>query len=498
MRAMSWACVWVSLLSLALFVHTVTLMQSPGSLNGLSGALALVGVGKDGDSGRWSGDLREIEFAWNRLCYGPPPEVLRVALFVKTWPIGGTPGGLERHAMTLHQVLADRGHTIHVFTVDAGPDRRVGEAVDNNLHIHFVRGSAAKWSYDHESAWRAFLEFNSTQPFDIVHTESVALMHHHARGVDNVVASWHGIAFEVVHGDIVADLVFRKPGEDRTPAVHESMSSRLSRVADEIRFFHGYRHHVAISDHVGDILRTVYEIPVENVHVIFNGVDETKFRPDAALGVAFRAKHGVPENARLVLGAAGRLVQDKGHPVLFEAFQKILETHSDVYLLVAGAGPWGDRYKELSPNALMIGALPPSELAEFYNALDIFVNPTLRSQGLDLTLLEAMQCGKPLLATRFSSITKTVIVDKALGYTFSPNVEALVSALEMVVRDGKEVLRAKGAVCKDYAESIFTASKMGSAYERLFLCMKDAKYCQYPLPSDKCQPTKPLFRRPYL
>lgn len=493
-RSVPWMCVWATIVSGVLLCHTLALMLVPGTLEGLTGKIS-VGCRGDGDVARsWSGDLREIEFAWNRLCFGPPPTKLTMALFVKTWPIGGTPGGLERHAMTLHQVLADRGHEVHVITVDVGPDRRVGEVMDNGLHIHFVKGNV-NWKYDHETAFQAFLQLNATIPFDVVHTESVALMHHRANGIPNVVATWHGIAFEVVHTDIVADLVFRKAGEVRTPERLQSMTGRLTRVSDEIRFFQEYRHHVAISDYVGDVLRTIYELPTEHVAVILNGVDDAKFTPDLARGAAFRAKHGVPPNASLVLGAAGRLVQDKGHPVLFEAFSKILETHNDVYLLVAGAGPWGDRYKELAPNALMTGALPPAELAEFYNALDIFVNPTLRSQGLDLTLLEAMQCAKPLLATRFSSITRSVIVDPSLGYTFSPNVDALVSALETVIRDGKDVLRTKGEACKEYAASLFTATKMGTAYERLFLCIKDDRYCHYPLPSDHCQPRKPLFQR---
>ena len=41
----------------------------------------------------------------------------------------------------------------------------------------------------------------------------------------------------------------------------------------------------------------------------------------------------------------------------------------------------------------MLGAVPPGKLKAFYNALDVFVDPTLRP-GLDLTLMEAMQCGK--------------------------------------------------------------------------------------------------------
>lgn len=187
----------------------------------------------------------------------------------------------------------------------------------------------------------------------------------------------------------------------------------------------------------------------------------------------------------MVLGAAGRLVRDKGHPLLFEAFSEILKKHQDVYLLVAGSGPWGDRYAELAPNAKTLGPLTPSQLADFYNAIDIFVNPTLRSQGLDHTLLEAMQCGKPLLATHFSSIVMSVITNKKFGYTFSPNVDSLIAALEAVVHDGIDTLRVKGQTCLVYASRMFSATKMASAYERLFLCMTKELHCQYPLPSDR-------------
>ncbi|KAH8965158.1 hypothetical protein BDL97_04G104000 [Sphagnum fallax] len=435
----------------------------------------------------WSGDLRELQTAWNRLCYGPPPDFMRIALFVKKWPMGGIPGGLERHAMTLHRVLANRGHEIHVFTMSAD-GQEFDDHIDKNLHIHFFKPNAGG-TFDYSEAWEQFSKMNSSNPFDIVHSESVALPHWRARDIPSLAASWHGIAFEVIHSDIVQDLI-RKPAEPRSMELQQSMSGRLARVADEVRFFHNYHHHVATSDYVGDVLHTIYQLPLRNVHIILNGVDEAKFHPDPAKGAAFRTKYSVPTNASLVLGAAGRLVRDKGHPLLFEAFSKILKKHKDVYLLIAGSGPWGDRYEELAPNAKTVGPMTPIELTEFYNAIDIFVNPTLRSQGLDHTLLEAMQCGKPLLATHFSSITWSVIINKNFGYTFSPNVESLITALESVIQDGKETLQTKGLVCLDYASFMFTATKMGSSYERLFLCMKNTTYCHYPLATDCSVPEK--------
>lgn len=107
------------------------------------------------------------------------------------------------------------------------------------------------------------------------------------------------------------------------------------------------------------------------------------------------------------------------------------------------------------------------------------MNPTLRPQGLDLTLMEAMMSGKPVMASRFPSIKGTIIVDDEFGFMFSPNVESLVEALEKVVEEGREKLAQRGKACREYATSMFTAKKMALAYERLFLCIKNATFCSY-------------------
>jgi glycosyltransferase involved in cell wall biosynthesis len=53
--------------------------------------------------------------------------------------------------------------------------------------------------------------------------------------------------------------------------------------------------------------------------------------------------------------AAERLLQDKGHSLLFEAFGENLKRHKGVYLLVAGSGLWRERYEELASYAKTLG-----------------------------------------------------------------------------------------------------------------------------------------------
>ena len=127
----------------------------------------------------------------------------------------------------------------------------------------------------------------------------------------NLVVSWHGISLEGLHSAIYQDLI-RGPGEPVSPSFNHTLGAAIFKVLDEIRFFKSYAHHVAISDSTGEMLRDVYQIPKGRVHVILNGVDEDEFGPDHELGEKFRSEIGVPNDATVVMGIAGRLVKDKG------------------------------------------------------------------------------------------------------------------------------------------------------------------------------------------
>ncbi|KAL6985551.1 hypothetical protein U1Q18_018927 [Sarracenia purpurea var. burkii] len=440
-----------------------------------------------GQSNPWSGDLLTAKFPWNRLPFldnnHPPPLQLKIAVFSKKWPVGAAPGGMERHAHTLHTALSRRGHQVHVFTSPqeksdpAASQERINRPANLPPFIHCHDGEPDRWRYN--KAWELYEEEDRRKPFDVVHSESVALPHWLSRRLSNLAVSWHGIALESVHSSIYQELV-RRPDEPISSAFNNSLQGVIPKVLNEIRFFKNYKHHVAISDSCGEMLRDVYQIPTRRVHIIVNGVDEEEFREDSRLGQEFRSTIGVPPNASLVLGVAGRLVKDKGHPLLYEAFSLLKANHSGVYLVVAGTGPWKERYKELGSQVIVLGSMKPPELRAFYNAIDVFVNPTLRPQGLDLTLMEAMMSGKPVMASRFPSIKGTIVVDDEFGFMFAPNVQALVAALEAAVAEGSKRMAVRGKACRAYAASMFTARKMALAYERLFLCIKNETFCMYP------------------
>ncbi|KAG2553921.1 hypothetical protein PVAP13_9KG628600 [Panicum virgatum] len=378
-------------------------------------------------------------FSWNHLPFSssrPPPAKLKIAVFSRKWPVASAPGGMERHAHTLHRALAARGHRVHVFTSPPAHTEAAPALSPYGPQLHFLDGEPGQWRCD--EAWKLYEAEGEIDPFDVIHSESVAVFHRWARGVDNLVVSWHGISLEALHSGIFQDLA-RGEEEPMSPALNQTLAQSVFRVLSEVRFFRSYAHQVAISDSTGEMLRDVYQIPSRRLHVILNGVDEAQFEPDPALGRAFLEEVGVPRGADLVLGVSGRLVKDKGHPLLYEAFSKLVLRH---------------------PNVL--GAVPPGKLKAFYNALDVFVDPTLRP-GLDLTLMEAMQW---------------------FGYMFTPNVESLLESLEAEGAEGARRGARRGRACRDYARSMFAATKMALAYERLFLCVKNETFCAYPAEFD--------------
>ncbi|CAN4095211.1 unnamed protein product [Withania somnifera] len=433
-------------------------------------------------------NLLKFPNAWNHLAFSsqPPQRLLKIALFVKKWPDEYHAGGLERHALTLHLALANRGHEIHIFTASSSNSTFALYPTISNPHFHISRPSAAGL-LDQAVVWKQFQEENVTgRPFDVIHTESVGLRHTRSKNLNNLAVSWHGIAYETIHSDIIQEIL-RNTTVD--PAESHALTERVKKVIEEVKFFPNYAHHVATSDHAGDVLKRIYMIPEERVHVILNGVNEEIFKPDVSKGNDFKSNHGIPESKSLILGLAGRLVKDKGHPLMFEALQQIFKENStfrdNIIVLAAGNGPWGARYKGLgSNNVMVLGPLEQDQLAAFYNTIDVFINPTLRAQGLDHTLLEAILTGKPLIATKLASITGSIIVSQEMGYTYAPTVEELKKVLYKVWEDGREILHKKGRFARERGLKLFTATKMAAAYERLFLCISDDEkqadnYCIY-------------------
>ncbi len=140
---------------------------------------------------------------------------------------------------------------------------------------------------------------------------------------------------------------------------------------------------VAVSGNVLEEVRTMYH---HDGKVIPNGVDTTLFtRRDR---MASRAELGFPRDARIGL-YVGRAEYAKGFDVLREVIRASPET---LFVLVGGASPQGS-------NTAVLPRVPHVAMPTIYAAADFLILPS-RYEGFNLTILEALACGLPILVSR--------------------------------------------------------------------------------------------------
>jgi len=176
--------------------------------------------------------------------------------------------------------------------------------------------------------------------------------------------------------------------------------------------------------------------------VIPHGVDTDSYAPPADRGAAF-AEAGLP--GRHAIGCFGRVRAQKGSDVFVDAMCRLLPRYPDFTAVVVGAitpeqsGFASDLKKRIEAAGLqsrivITGELPIEEVQRWYRRLTIYAF-TSRNEGFGLTLIEAMAVGAALVASR-AGAAELVVEDGVSGVLTPPgDVEALVAALEPLMRD---------------------------------------------------------------
>ncbi len=197
---------------------------------------------------------------------------------------------------------------------------------------------------------------------------------------------------------------------------------------------------IAVSLYTKKELMDFYEMPEEKIHVIYNGVDVQKFRPQLDK-VEVRHKLSLKEDARIIL-CVGRLYHRKGLSTLLRSIPKIVSNFNDVKFILAGKGLGGEE-KELLDLAKSLkvkdfvtftGYFPDDALPNLYAASDIFVLPALY-ENFPFAILEAQASGLPVISTRVGGIPEYVIEGKNGLLTDPGKHEQLADVVITLLRD---------------------------------------------------------------
>ncbi len=223
---------------------------------------------------------------------------------------------------------------------------------------------------------------------------------------------------------------------------------------------------IAVSDFVREQMASYYEIPVDRMITVRNGVDLAEFH---AAGDFTNDR----DRNRVVFGTAARLTPMKGLEYLIQAAHQLHHMGVPIEVRIAGAGSHLKSLEQLAASLDLSDCIHflghVDDMPSFYRDLDVFVLPSL-SEGLPLVVLEAMATGRPVAATRVAG-TPEVVRDGVDGLLVPPaDAEALADALAKLAGD-PAMRREMGAAGRTRVQADFgtdrVAREIVQVYERV-------------------------------
>jgi len=205
---------------------------------------------------------------------------------------------------------------------------------------------------------------------------------------------------------------------------------------------------ITITDFTRKYLIDKYHIPVEKVALIYQGTDTQRFLHSENAYKEAQNRYPLPEDASPILGSIGSFEHRKGHPILFEALQELVNTSfPNAHLLMVGDGPDEKMLREMVKTLGLdrnISFFPFTDEPNYiFERIDITILPSLYKEGLPNVLLESMSMGVPVVSSNIGGVSE-IVFDGKTGYRVEPGDKAaLVNAIRKIMEDPKKYLAMK-------------------------------------------------------
>jgi L-malate glycosyltransferase len=286
--------------------------------------------------------------------------------------------GGEQQASWLIRGLVRRGHTVWVIG-------RPGEAFIENDHggvsLHRVplplRG---EWDL-----------FSALRLARLIRREEIDILHAHSSHAHTIAVLARRLAGRGVV--IVSRRVSFPPREGRFNRWKYQEPDRI----------------LCVSENVAEVLR-VYGLPPQKIRTVCSSVDLARVEVPPLP----RAELGVDENAPLLI-SAGALVPHKDHATLIDALPEVRRVFPDARLLIAGEGDCRKQIEEriaglgLDDAVTLLGHR--RDVPRLIRSGDVYVSSSW-SEGLGTSVLEALACETPVVATVAGGVPEMVQPDQ--------------------------------------------------------------------------------------
>lgn len=235
---------------------------------------------------------------------------------------------------------------------------------------------------------------------------------------------------------------------------------------------------VPVSLDLSNYLKKVVKIDLRKIHEIKNGIDTDYFSP-MGKDKEFLEELGITDNA-LIIGNIARLALVKDHIALIKAFALTEKHCPDIRLLIVGDGSERANLENLVTELTISDKIAflgfRRDIKKILALFDLFVLSSI-SEGISITILEAMACGKPVIATDVGGNSE-ILTEGVSGFLVPPkDIKAMAEKIEFFYNNRKhgKIFGQKG---REHVIRNFSVQEMTVQYEKL--------YCELYYRSDNC------------
>lgn len=314
-------------------------------------------------------------------------------------------GGAERRVLRLGAGLDPERYDVHALSFYPVQGQSLAWPADR--HHHFPMAPGFQWG-----RLLSLADLMRKGRFDIVHSHNWATMFY------GVLAGRLARVPVVLHGEHGRNDLDR----DHISWKRDLLAAGLARLATRV---------VAVNEAIAADVGPRWRLAPAHIVCLPNGVDLTRFHPPAV------ARTG---DAEFVVGTVARFDGIKNLPCLISAFERFHGAAPAIRkrLVLVGSGPLWDQIR------LQAARSPVADLVQFvgetdrpqdwYQRFDVFANTSF-SEGMSNSILEAMACGVPIVASDIDGNRCWLQEGRHALFFQSDNAEALARQLQQLALD---------------------------------------------------------------
>lgn len=207
--------------------------------------------------------------------------------------------------------------------------------------------------------------------------------------------------------------------------------------------------------------------------VVYNIVDLSRFRPGTA-----PAKDLRKDSDEIWFGIVGAITPLKGHDIFLDAAKGVLNRLPNARFVIVGNNPYvteeGLRYEDSLRYKVANSALRQrvkflgfrNDMPNVFSQLDVLVQPNRGPEGLGRSVLEAMACGVPVIATNKWGPAE-LIEQSSAGLLFCPMDKEQLMTHMLTLGEGESLRRIMGKNGHDWIQRNLVAADLAEQIDRI-------------------------------